>query len=74
VRREEEEEEVNLPITGLSSSWWLEAQPWFRSKLGELVPYFEYFNLVTQSMIGIWVSGGSDLRAVLLVRTAAVST
>jgi hypothetical protein len=43
---------------------------WICSKLGELVPYFEYLDPVTQ--FGIWVSGGSDLRAVLLVRTAAI--
>jgi hypothetical protein len=42
----------------------------FGSKLGELVPYFEYFDPFTQ--FGIWVRGGSDLRAVLLVQTAAV--
>jgi hypothetical protein len=35
---------------------------WIGSKLGELVPYFDYFDLVTQ--FEIWVSGGSDLRAV----------
>jgi hypothetical protein len=32
------------------------------SKLGELTPYFEYFDPVKQFVI--WVSGGSDLRAV----------
>jgi hypothetical protein len=35
-----------------------------------LVPYFEYFDQVTQ--FEILVSGGSDLSAVLLVRNAAV--
>jgi hypothetical protein len=41
------------------------------SKLGELVPYFEYFDPVTQ--FEIWVRGDSDLGAVLSVQTAAVS-
>jgi hypothetical protein len=36
-----------------------------------LVPYFEYFDPVIR--FGIWVSGGSDLRAVLSVQTATVS-
>jgi hypothetical protein len=40
------------------------------SKLGELVPYLEYFDLITQ--FRIWASRGSDLRAVLSVRPAAV--
>jgi hypothetical protein len=37
----------------------------------ELFPYFEYFDLVTQ--FEIWVSGASNLKAVLSFRTAAIS-
>jgi hypothetical protein len=40
-------------------------------KLGELVPYFECFDLV--SWFEIWVNGESYLRGVKSVRTAAVS-
>ena len=40
-----------LHLTRQCSSWWLEAQmclePWIDPKLGELVPYFAYFNLVS---------------------------
>jgi hypothetical protein len=41
------------------------------SKLGELVPYFEYFDLV--GWFEIWTSGESNLRGVKSVRTAKVS-
>jgi hypothetical protein len=43
---------------------------WIGSKLGEIVPYFEYFDPVAQ--FEIWVSGGSYLRAVLSVQTVVV--
>jgi hypothetical protein len=41
------------------------------SKLGELVSYFEYFNLV--SCFEIWTSGESNLRMPKSVWTAAIS-
>ena len=44
---------------------------WIGNNLGELVPYFEYFDLVSWFMV--WLRGASDLRAVLSVRTATVS-
>ena len=40
-------------------------------KPGELIPYFEHFDLVT--WFEDWVSGASDLRVVLSALTAAVS-
>lgn len=43
---------------------------WIDPKLGELVPYFEYFDLV--SSFEDWVSGASDLRVVLSALTAAI--
>jgi hypothetical protein len=49
----------------LQAGVWRLKRAWIGSKLGELVPYFEYFDLVTQ--FGIWVSGGLDLRAVCQV-------
>jgi hypothetical protein len=55
----------------LQAGGWSLKRTWIDSKLGDLVPYFEYFDSVVQ--FGIWVSGASDLRAVLSVQTAAVS-
>ena len=50
---------------------WRLKRAWIDPKLGELVPYFEYFGLV--SWFENWVSGASDLRVVLSALTAAVS-
>jgi hypothetical protein len=55
----------------LQDGVWRLKRAWIGSKLGELVTYFEYFIPVTQ--FGIWVNGGSVLRAVLSGRTAAIS-
>jgi hypothetical protein len=55
----------------LQAGGWRLKRAWIGSKLSELVSYFEYFDPVTK--FGIWVSGGSDLRAVLSGRAAAVS-
>jgi hypothetical protein len=44
---------------------------WIGSKLGDLAPYFEYFDLV--SLFEIWLNGELDLRVVKLVRTTVVS-
>jgi hypothetical protein len=49
---------------------WRLRRAWIDSKLGELLPYFDYLNLV--SWFEIWVSGASDLRAVLSVQIATV--
>jgi hypothetical protein len=49
----------------LQADVWRLKRAWIGSKFGELVPYFEYFDPVTQ--FGIWVSGGSDLRTVCQV-------
>jgi hypothetical protein len=54
----------------LQAGGWRLKSSWIGSKLGDLVPYFDYFNSVTH--FEIWVRGDSDLRAVLSVRTAAV--
>jgi hypothetical protein len=49
----------------LQAGVWRLKRAWIGSKLGELIPYFQYFDLVIQ--FGIWVSGGSDLKAVCQV-------
>jgi hypothetical protein len=55
----------------LQAGVWRLKRAWIGSKLGELIPYFKYFDPVTQ--FEIWVSGGSDLRVVLSGQTATVS-
>jgi hypothetical protein len=71
VRKGGEEELIFIQIyemwlVYLQAGDWRLKYAWIGSKLGELFPYFEYFDPVTQFMI--WVSDGSDLRAVLSVR------
>ena len=75
VRREEEEGyviSVRIDASDRSaSSWCSEDQTCLDgSILGELVPYFEYFDLV--SWFEISISGASDLTTALSVRTDAV--
>jgi hypothetical protein len=51
-----EEEEVNLSSS--EAGGWRLKRVWIGFKIGELVSYFNYFDLVTQ--FEIWESGGSD--------------
>ena len=58
-------------VAHLQAGGWRLKRGWIGTKLGELVPHLEYFDL--SSWFEDWLSLAPDLRVGLSVRAAAVS-